>query len=132
MRAGDSSGIMDYFWGLDGKSILIPSGGKQYVFDIESRTAVPLDIPEEVGSMTDAKLSPRGRYVSFVANQNLFVFEMATLQLIQITSDGGGPVSNGAAEFVAQEEMDRYTGYWWAPDETSIAYERFDESQALL
>ena len=32
------------------------------------------------------------------------------------------------AEFVAQEEMDRSTGYWWAPDERHVAFVRIDES----
>ena len=32
------------------------------------------------------------------------------------------------AEFVAQEEMGRSTGYWWAPDERHIAFARVDES----
>ena len=32
------------------------------------------------------------------------------------------------AEFIAQEEMDRDTGYWWSPDERHIALARVDES----
>ena len=32
------------------------------------------------------------------------------------------------AEFVAQEEMGRMTGYWWAPDESKIAFTKVDES----
>ena len=32
------------------------------------------------------------------------------------------------AEFVAQEEMDRHTGYWWAPDDRHIAFARVDET----
>src|ERR1700724_3548096 len=32
------------------------------------------------------------------------------------------------AEFVAQEEMDRSTGYWWAPDDEHIAFARVDET----
>ena len=32
------------------------------------------------------------------------------------------------AEFIAQEEMDRDTGYWWAPDERRIVLARVDES----
>ena len=32
------------------------------------------------------------------------------------------------AEFVADEEMGRHTGYWWAPDDSAIAYARIDES----
>ncbi len=29
---------------------------------------------------------------------------------------------------MAQEEMDRSTGYWWAPDERHVAFARVDES----
>ena len=37
-------------------------------------------------------------------------------------------MSFGVAEFIAQEEMDRDTGYWWSPDERRIALARVDES----
>src|SRR5262249_51959932 len=32
------------------------------------------------------------------------------------------------AEFIAQEEMDRDTGYWWSPDERRIVLARVDET----
>ena len=32
------------------------------------------------------------------------------------------------AEFIAQEEMGRDTGYWWSPNEKHLAYARVDES----
>jgi len=31
--------------------------------------------------------------------------------------------THGLAEFVAQEEMGRFSGYWWSPDGKHIAYE---------
>ncbi|MGC1522177.1 MAG: alpha/beta fold hydrolase, partial [Steroidobacteraceae bacterium] len=37
-------------------------------------------------------------------------------------------IHNAEAEFIAQEEMGQTSGYWWAPDESAIAYKRFDES----
>ena len=37
-------------------------------------------------------------------------------------------MQNGVAEFVAQEEMDRDTGYWWSPDDSQIAYARIDDA----
>ena len=46
-----------------------------------------------------------------------------------ITQDGKGTVSFGIAEFIAQEEMNRDTGYWWSPDDTRIAYTRVDEAR---
>jgi dipeptidyl-peptidase 4 len=72
--------------------------------------------------------SPRGSYVSFIRNQNLVVYNLGTSRERAVTKDGGGLISYGTAEFIAQEEMDRTTGYWWSPDEKRIAYARVDES----
>ena len=77
---------------------------------------------------TDARFSPRSHFVSFVRDQNLYVIELATGKERAVTREGGGLVSFGMAEFIAQEEMDRDTGYWWSPDERHIALARVDES----
>jgi len=47
---------------------------------------------------------------------------------LAITQGGGGNIKFGMAEFVAQEEMSRLTGYWWAPDESKIALTKVDMS----
>src|SRR5262249_11780868 len=72
--------------------------------------------------------SPLGHYVSFIRDQNLIVYDLASGQEHAITHDGGHTVSFGVAEFVAQEEMARTTGDWWAPDGKHIAFTRVDES----
>src|SRR5439155_7402006 len=76
----------------------------------------------------DPKVSEGGRYLSFLRNQNLFVLDLATGTEHPLTTGGGGTLSWGAAEFVAQEEMDRHTGYWWSPDDRYLAVARVDES----
>ena len=38
-----------------------------------------------------------------------------------ITPDGKDTVHWGEAEFVAQEEMSRFDGYWWSPNDKRIA-----------
>lgn len=128
MRAGDSAGITQYFWAADGASVLIPSSDSLYMCRLEGKQLERLDMPEQP-AITDAKLSPNGNFVSFISSQNLLVFELGSGQLHRISTDGGGPVSNGVAEFVAQEEMSRYTGYWWADTEKAICFERYDESE---
>ncbi|MGA8710243.1 MAG: DPP IV N-terminal domain-containing protein, partial [Thermoplasmata archaeon] len=76
---------------------------------------------------TDARTSPMGRYASFVRDQNLYVIDFDDGQERAMTTEGRGTISFGVAEFVAQEEMGRYTGYWWAPGDDAIAYTRTDE-----
>jgi dipeptidyl-peptidase 4 len=80
----------------------------------------------------DATISPKGGYVSFVRDQNLFVVDMASGTERRLTRDGGDTLSWGVAEFVAQEEMDRTRGHWWSPDDSRIAVARVDESGVAI
>lgn len=125
-RTASLSGIISYSWSPDGKQILVPIAGDLYLVD-----AAHPDNARKVasGNVGDPKLSPKGRYVSFVRDQNLFVIDLSTGQERQLTTDGKGTIHNGEAEFVAQEEMDQKTGYYWAPDDSAIAYRRYDEAQ---
>ncbi len=56
------------------------------------------------------------------------MIDLADGAQVQLTFDGSAVIGNGVAEFVADEEMHRHTGTWWAPDESAIAYARIDES----
>ncbi|SFU68407.1 S9 family peptidase [Pseudoduganella namucuonensis] len=125
-RTASLKGILSYSWSPDGKQLLVPIAGDLYLID-----AARPDAPRLVasGNVLDPKISPMGRYLSFVRNQNLVVIELATGQERQLTTDGAGTVHNGEAEFIAQEEMGQRTGYYWAPDDSAIAYKRYDEAQ---
>ena len=117
-RTSSLSGIVEYEFSPDSQSLLVPLGG-----DCTSTTCARSPQRPCGGSRrresyeTDARFSPRGRYVSFVRDQNLVVNDLASGKERAVTRDGGGLVSFGMAEFIAQEEMDRDTGYWWSPDE---------------
>ena len=124
-RTAGLSGILNYFWSPDGKQLLVPIAGNLYLVD-----AAKPDAARKVasGNVTDPKISPRGRYVSFVRDQNLVVIDLKTGAERALTTDGKGTIHNGEAEFVAQEEMSQHTGYYWAPDDSAIAYRRYDEA----
>lgn len=119
-------GIVSYQWSQDGRALLFPIGGDVYYHKIGSEGAQRLLNTEAFE--TDIKLSPKGNYISFVRDQNLFIKHIASGRETAITSEGGGDIKFGMAEFVAQEEMGRMTGYWWSPDERYIAFTRVDES----
>ncbi|TXG01333.1 S9 family peptidase [Massilia arenae] len=124
-RTAGLSGILNYYWSPDGKRLLVPIGGDLYLVDAAKPEAAR---KVASGNVIDPKISPRGRYVSFVRNQNLVVIDLTTGAERQLTTDGKGTVHNGEAEFIAQEEMDQHTGYYWAPDDSHIAYRRYDDA----
>lgn len=120
------SGIVKYEWSKDGTALLFPLAGDVYYWRVgEAKARKVVDTPE---FETDVKFSPKGNYLSFVRDQNLVVLDLKNGQERALTTDGGGALKYGMAEFVAQEEMDRMTGYWWSEDESKIAYTRVDES----
>ena len=140
-RTANFSGILDYQWSPDGKRLLFPLGDKLFLFDLDAtlvangvnnRRAAPLRRLDTGGAAIDPRISPKGGFVSFVRDQNLWVIDLSTNTRQQLTRDGGGTIHNGEAEFIAQEEMDRSRGYWWAPDDSEIAFQQYDEVQVPL
>jgi dipeptidyl-peptidase 4 len=128
-RTAALSGIVDYQWSPDGASLLFPLGGELYLYDLAKSGKIAVrKLTTGSGFATDPKVSPKGGFVSFVRARNLWVIDLATGEELQLTSDGSDTIGNGVAEFVADEEMDRHTGYWWAPDDSAIAFARIDES----
>ncbi|KAA5800956.1 prolyl oligopeptidase family serine peptidase [Alkalicaulis satelles] len=120
------TGVVSYDWDSEGRAILVPLDGDLFHVDVETGEARRLtDTPE---FETDARISPDGRHVSFIREQNLWVHDLETGQERALTTEGEGAVSWGVAEFVAQEEMRRMTGYWWSPDGARIAVVRLDET----
>ena len=128
-RIAALSGIVDYQWSPDGKALLFPLGGELYFYDLaKSGKDAVRKLTNGGGFATDPKLSPKGGFVSFIRDRNLWVIALADGKEVQLTRDGSDTIGNGVAEFVADEEMDRHTGYWWAPDDSAIAFARIDET----
>ena len=120
------SGIVSYQWSADGKALLFPLGGDVFYHQLGKEGAKQL--LDTDAFETDITLSPKGNYIAYIRDQNLYVKHIATGKETAITQGGGGNIKYGMAEFVAQEEMSRMTGYWWSPDESYIAFTRVDES----
>lgn len=128
-RTAALSGIVEYSFAPSGRALLFPLGGKLFYYDLaRPKAAALLQIAPSTGFVTDATVSPDGKRVAYVRDQNLFVYDLGTQTETALTHDGGGPIKNGMAEFIAQEEMGRTTGYWWAPDGRHIACVRVDET----
>ncbi|MFU8832742.1 MAG: S9 family peptidase [Wenzhouxiangella sp.] len=127
-RIASLRGIVEYRWSTDGRFLLFPLGGNIYVLDMEADERQVRQVTDSQAFDTDPRISPDGSHVGFVRNQNLWIADLDDGQERALTEDGGGVISNGMAEFIAQEEMGRNTGYWWSPDGRHIAFLRVDES----
>lgn len=130
LRIVGQRGIVTYHFAPDGKRLLFPLNGDLFLYDLDGGTTRQLT-DSEAGE-TDPKFSSTGRYVSFIRDQDLYAIDLESFEELRLTRDGGGLVRNGMAEFIAQEEMDRYTGYWWAPDDSAVAFIRVDESPVQI
>ncbi len=128
-RTAALSGIVAYQWSADSQHLLFPLGGELYLYELaKTGSAAVRQLTHGGGFATDPKISPKGRYVSFIRERELWVIDLDSGKESRLTTDASATIANGIAEFVADEEMDRHTGYWWAPDDSAIAYARIDES----
>ena len=126
-RIAGRKGIVDYDWGT-ADTILVPLGGDLHLVTLTGDGPQTRQLTKTEAFEYDARVSPKGHYVSFVRDGAVFVIDLATGEERQITPDAepDKAISYGVAEFVAQEEMSRYTGYWWSPDERHIAFTKVD------
>ncbi len=125
-RIAGLSGIVDYQWSANSNVLLFPLGGELYLYDVIGKNSRKITTGK--GFATDPKISPKAGFVSFIRDRNLWIVDLSSYREKQLTFDGSDTIGNGVAEFVADEEMDRHTGYWWAPDDSAIAFARIDES----
>lgn len=124
-RIAGTKGITQYGWAPDSRSILMPIDGDLFLATLDGNVR---RLTNTAATEMDPKVSETGRYLSFLRDHNLFVMEVVTGREHPLTSDGGGTLSWGTAEFVAQEELGRDTGQWWSPGDRYLAVARVDES----
>ena len=122
-RIGGLKGIVDYDWTPDSKALLVPLDGDLYLAALDG--SVKRLTQSKDGELNPA-ISPKGRFLSFVRDQKLWVGAVGSPA--RAVTPGGGTVHYGEAEFVAQEEMGRFTGHWWSPNDDRIAVQWYDEA----
>lgn len=96
-----------------------------YAFDIKSKELIK--ISDEKISLAD--FSPNGKMVSYVFDNNLYIYELSSGKTTKCTTDGvKNKIINGATDWVYEEEFAIVKGYEWSHDSKFIAYYKFDES----
>jgi dipeptidyl-peptidase-4 len=125
-RARESAaGITAYATDAEHRVAAAALAGQLVVADLRAGTARLLEVP---GPVIDPRPDPTGRRVAWVRGDELWVVELADPTGARpLAADDDPLVRWGLAEFAAAEEMDRYRGYWWAPDGEALLVARVDE-----
>lgn len=133
-RIGGLKGIVSYDWAAASDAVLVPVDGQLYLAHVAGKLAGTVTpIAAAAGAeVLNPTLSPKGTHVAFVRDRRLWVAPLAGEADAITPVETNADVHWGEAEFVAQEELHRMTGYWWSPDESRLVVERFDESGVAL
>ena len=108
----------------DGTQLLVSLSGRLYVVRRADKRVTELPSTGWI----DPTFSRDGRLVAAVRDDELYVIDVASSSQRQLTSGATEALTHGVAEFIAQEEMGRYHGYWWSPDSTRLVYQATDVS----
>jgi len=116
-----------YQWSPNNDALLFEGPNAIAWYNLKSQTGrVLVSGKDELG---DVKISPDAKYISFTRDHNLWIAGTADGKEQAITTGGNEVLRKGEVDWVYSEELDLYTGYWWSPDSSSIAYLEMDESK---
>jgi len=114
-----------YQWAPDGAGILFQGPTALAWLDIKSQAGRTLVSGK--AAIADPKISPDGRFVSYVRDHNLWLVSIADGKERTLTQGGTEEIRRGELDWVYPEELEIKTAYWWAPDSSAIAYLEMDE-----
>ncbi len=98
-----------------------------YLHHLQKGTTKALD---DLGAQRMATISPDGKKVAYVRDNNLYWLEIESFKRTAITQDGKwNEIIYGATDWVYEEEFALVQGFQWDPSSTKIAYLQFDERQ---
>ena len=100
--------------------LLVPSAGCLVQYDVSEPSAPKQTVlwQNEEHARLDCKLSPDGKLVAFVQDDDLWCAVVGSAQPAQRLTHHHEKSANkhaGAAGFNLEEEFDQYSGFWWSP-----------------
>ena len=128
--------LEDYTMSSDGQQVLVFTNsqtvwrqntrGDYWVLNLKSGTLRKLGGDAAASSLMFAKFSPDNTKVGYVRGNNVYVEELASGKITQLTRDGSETVINGTSDWVNEEEFDIRDGFEWSPDSRAIAFWQFN------
>jgi len=96
-----------------------------YVYDVASKKLTKISDTK----IQEPTLSPNGKEVAYVSNNNLYIFDMVSKATKQITTDGQkNSIINGVTDWVYEEEFAFVKAFDWNSNGKKIAFLKFDET----
>lgn len=135
---GDTTALTleDYEWSPNDELLLIYTNsarvwrqntrGEYWVLHLKNGELKRLGEQTKPSSMMFCKFSPDNRKVAYVSENNIFVEDLSSGEVRQLTTDGSRTVINGTFDWVYEEELDLRDGFRWSPDSRRIAYWQLD------
>lgn len=100
--------------------------GDYWIYQVGSGKMRQLGAGLPESSLMFAKISPDGLSVAYVSKHNIYVEEISSGKITQLTKDGTDKIINGTFDWAYEEEFDCRDGFRWSPDSKSIAFWQID------
>lgn len=117
------TGITEYWWAEEAPVLLVPIAGDLHRW-----------VDGKLTRLTSGAMYPTiardGRAVFFTRAGEVWCIDAAGER--QLTARADPAMTNGLAEYVAQEELGREMGYWVSRDSRWLAFEEVDERKVPL
>ena len=85
--------------------------GDYWVLDLETHDLKKLGGDAKPSTLMFAKFSPDSKKVGYVCEHNVYVEDLATGKITQLTFDGSTTIINGTFDWVYEEELDDRDGF---------------------
>ncbi len=124
--------IANYEWSKNRDKLLIFTNTKKvwryntrgdyWVLNLETGKLFKLGGDAEFSTLMFATFSPDESKVAYVMKHNIYVQDLASHKITQLTFDGSKNIINGTSDWVYEEELDIRNAFRWSPDSKHIAY----------
>ena len=123
-------------WSADNSKVLVYTNtqrvwrydtrGDYWVLDLSDKSFRQIGKDRPESSLMFAKFSPDASKVAYVSENNIYVEDLASQSVKQLTTDGSETIVNGTFDWVYEEEFACRDGFRWSPDGLYIAYWQSD------
>jgi len=118
--------LIDYAWAPGNQALLLTTTVSLAWIDLV--TGHPRTLVSGTEELSDARLSPDGRHVSFLRDHALWLASTSdNAPARRLSPAGSEDLREGEPDWSYRHELDLQTAYWWSPDSSRIAYLEFDD-----